>query len=242
MKRVSKKEQVSKQVGILVHGRHVESVDWEKLVWGEPPYRLGTLPMTALVALEAGLENVAGIVLGTGASKKDGLLEAEYMKKFLLDHLENLSDFEKIKNHPEFDLDALSKVLQDIICELDSQNTDQGIAYGAKILAKLGVNDVRQVTCGSHAPRCMLTALKVQEAGDIPRDQIWSCYGDDMSYAGSEVKDVVVIEPPHRGDDPMIHASIQAHEVLRGIYKVPGGPRRVEALRKIQKILEEAQS
>jgi hypothetical protein len=232
------------KIGILVHGRHVEAVNWEKLAWGEPPHRLGALPMMALVALNAGVENVSGIVFGTGASEKDGLKEAEYMKRFLLEHTGKLGEFELIKAHPRFqssrDLVLLDQLFRRVICETDSKNTDEEVANAAQIFSELGVHEVKQVTCGSHAPRCQLVHLKVRASGGIPRGQLWSCYGDDMAFSGSEVKDVTIMEPPHRGDDPMVSAPIQAYQVFPGFYKIPGAERKVAALHAIRDIIQSA--
>lgn len=230
------------KVGILVHGRHVEAVDWGKLEWGEPPHKLGALPMMALVALNAGVENIAGIVFGTGASEKNGLKEAEYTKRFLLERMGRLGEFELIKKHSRFqssrDLVLLDLLFRGIICEVASQNTDQEVANAAKIFSEFGVDEVKQVTCGSHAPRCQLVQLKVRAAGGIPAGQVWSCYGDNMAFAGSEIKDVAIMEPPHRGDDPMVSAPIQAYQVFPGFFKIRGVELKVAALRAIRDIID----
>jgi hypothetical protein len=240
----SEKIASSMKIGILVHGRHLKAKDWQKLEWGETPYKLGTLPMMVLVLLNTGIENIDGIVFGTGGSEKDGLKEAEYTKRFLLEHIGELSNFELIKNHPCFqsslDLESIKKLFQNIICETDSQNTEEEVINAAKIFSELGVREVKQVTCGSHAPRCQLVQLKVRSAGGIPRGQLWSCYGDDMAFAGSVVKDVVVMEPPHRGDDPMVSADIQAHQVFPLFYKIPTVERKIEALKAIKEVLEKS--
>lgn len=211
------------KIGILVHGRHVNAVDWEKLMWGELPNKLGSLPLMLLVALNCGLENVAGIVFGTGASERDGVKEAQVMKNFLLGKLDDMfvvaSLFETL-GHPRFqtlyDLSKIRDLCGQIICETKSQNTDQEVASAAKIFADLGVDEVRQVTCGSHAPRCQLAQLKMRAAGVIPSRQLWSCYGDDMTYSGSLIGDVVVSEPPHRGDRPKtpIHLAVKRADRL----------------------------
>lgn len=230
------------KIGILVHGRHVEAVGWQNLVWGEPPYKLGTLPMMVLIALNAGIGNVAGIVFGTGASEKDGLKEAEYTKRFLLDHVGQLGEFELIKKHPGFqsshDMVLLKELFGKIICETASKNTDQEVANAANFFFTLGVTEVKQVTCGSHASRCQLVQLKVRAAGGIPAGQLWSCYGDDMTFADSKVGDVAIMEPPHRGDDPMISAPIQAHQVFPGFYKIQGVDNKVAALQTIRDIIQ----
>ena len=66
------------RTGILVHGFHCGADEWEKVVWGEPPYRLGRVPTALLAAHHAG-DACACILFGSGASThpESGLVEAE---------------------------------------------------------------------------------------------------------------------------------------------------------------------
>lgn len=229
------------KTGILVHGRHLETREWERIVWGEPPHKLGSLPTLIATALEIGMDQVSCIVFGTGASSKDGLTEAEYTKQFLLDNFDRVSEFPSITEHPDFqdNQPKLRALFELIICENTSQNTYQEIEQASKIFTEHGVTDVRQITCGSHAPRCIATQLRVRSEGGIPGNQRWFCTTDDMTYVGTSAADVTVIEPPHRGDDPMIDAPIQAHQVFRQFYGQESKEQKIEALKKIQEILKQ---
>lgn len=228
-------------IGILVHGRHLQTEGWEKLVWGEAPDILGAIPMMVLVVLNRGIKNVETIVFGTGASEQDGLKEAEYMKRFLLEHMEALGEFNQIRKHPNYDLAALKELFGGIICEITSQNTPQEIEAASKIFARASIDEVIHITSASHAPRCIRDAAAAFEQGLIMAGQVWALVCDQTAYKGTRASDVVVFEPPHRGDDPMTRAPIQAHEVFGKFFKVPGVAKKTEVLRAIDKILSDAQ-
>lgn len=131
------------KTGILVHGRHLQAEGWEKLVWGVPGEgKLGSLPMMVLIALTVGIENIGAIVFGTGASEKDGLKEAEYTKRYILENMAKLGQFEKIAFHPHFqsrrDLVLLDNMCNAVIPEIRSKNTAEEVANAAEIFKNMG--------------------------------------------------------------------------------------------------------
>lgn len=211
-----------KSIAILIHGRHLQTEGWETVVWGEPPNKLGTLPRAVLEILERGIENIGLVVCGTGASEKDGLVEAEYMKQFLLQNMAYLSEFDVIGQHVRFqsnrDLSLLSKCIKGIVCETVSQNTAQEIENAAKLFADANCRHVYHMTLQSHGPRALLEVLKARSRGAIPKWQQWYTVVDDTTYEGTNLEDVVVVEPPHRGDDPMLGAQHQIHEVIPPLF------------------------
>lgn len=230
------------KTGILVHGRHLKSLAWEKLALGFPEKgKLGVLSKLVYVVLTLGLENISTIVFGTGASEKDGLKESQYTKRFLLENLGKLSEFECIKNHPRFqstaDLVRLKEILQDIICDVESQNTNEEVKNAARCFSERGAEQVIQITCGSHAPRCVLTQLIVRAEGLIPLNQLWSVVGDDMTFTDSRIEQVAIFEWPHRGDDPACNWVVKTPEVFPLFFKIPAD-RREEVLLKIQEVIK----
>jgi len=231
-------------IGILVHGRHVQAIGWEQLVWGEPPEKLGSVPAMVYEVLEALLagEDVRAVVFGTGASEKDGLKESEYTKRFLVAHLSELGQFRMIREHPCFrapsDQARLGEILRAVICETKSQNTLQEVENAAAIFAAQDVTRVLQIACGSHLPRCIVNQLQVREAGKIPQKQRWYGVADDMTFGGVPIgKSVVILEAPHRGDDPMVHVAMKPHEVIPGLFGLTV-PERVFALSLLKSIIE----
>ena len=63
-----------KKSGVLVHGCNLHTYQWKRIVWGKPPDELGRVPKGIFIALH---EEADVMVFGTGASEKDGLLEAD---------------------------------------------------------------------------------------------------------------------------------------------------------------------
>jgi len=219
---MSKLEQFAS--GALVHGRHVQTQNWERLVWGDPKAnRLGSLPTLARVILEESKDRpITTIVMGTGASERDGRKEAEVMKGFLLDNFDKLGQFPTFREHIGLQTvaarDILEGRLHHIITETTSQNTDQEVAAAAKVFAEHGVTFVSQITAASHAPRSMLVQSAAREAGAIPADQRWSLVADDMTFGDGPVRDVTVLEPPHRGDDPAIGWQQTYNQAAKGYF------------------------
>jgi len=222
-------------IGILVHGRHVQTENWETLIWGAPPDKMGSLPRLVYEILRRGPENVGMIVLGTGASERDGLKEAECMKQYLQACFDDIIAFPLIKNHPRFqsakDRFCLMHLIDKIHCEVASKNTAEEVRAAAALFEGLGCTEIYQISCGSHIARCLLESLKAGHR--------WYGVPDDMTFARSEFSDVVVVEPPHRGDDPMISADIKMHEVVRKLFKLPQ-ERRIRCLHDIDALIENA--
>src|SRR5438445_4820202 len=82
---------VKPRLGLLIHGRHLFTEQWEDIVWGRPPHELGQLPMGVRVALD---QEAALIALGTGASSKGGKPEAAFTRDYLFENLRRIRDFD----------------------------------------------------------------------------------------------------------------------------------------------------
>ncbi len=74
------------KVGILVHCRHLETDDWEELVFGIPEEdKLGDDAALARAILTLGSdEELACSVIGCGRSRRGSLNEGEYSKDLRL--------------------------------------------------------------------------------------------------------------------------------------------------------------
>jgi len=196
-------------IGIFVHGRHVGTVDWERLIWGDPENnKLGSLTRLVLEILERGPETIKTIAIGSGASEKEGVSEAQCMKNYLLDHFSDLGAFSMIRDHINFQEDEfgqLLKLIRNIYCDTISQNTAQEIEHAITFFADAGCTEIYQISCRSHLPRCVAERVKAK----IPLGQKWYAVSDDMTYSGSQADDIVVLEPPHRSDDPMLSSELR---------------------------------
>lgn len=58
-----------------------------------------------------------------------------------------------------------------------------------------------------------------------------------MTFLGSTAADVVIIEPPHRGDDPMIRAPKKAHVVVPKLSRL-SPPVRMQFLSNLDDMLD----
>lgn len=209
-----------KKIGILIHGLHLQAQDWESVVWGNPPHTLGSLPKAVQVMLDLGLENIGHVVFGTGASEKDGMKEAAYTKRELYNKLERLDDYPELFMGPVRRY-GLSKLIEHASLEIKAKNTAEEIKNVAQWFSASECDLVIQIpTCASHAPRCLKTFLQVKAQGGIPEGQSWMVATPDTTFAGSTIDDVAIVEPPHRGDDPMLDAPVKAHEVVSRLFRL----------------------
>lgn len=201
---------------------------WEELVWGEPEKGLmGTLPkVVQLLLIESSNEPITDILMYTGPSRKDGLTEGEYSKKYLLDHFDQLKDFPQLKSMLEKlsqeDLTSLKTQLEEHIQPMEQLvNSADEIINAAKYFTEHGITKVYQIAVASHAPRCIQLQALVRYRHQIPSEQFWYTIAADTTFEGTAPNDVIVAEPPHRGDDPAfgVHPSIT--DLLKQYYKLP---------------------
>ena len=204
--------------GILVHGCHLQADSWEYIVWGEPPDQLGRLPHACLLAWEE-RATVQRIVCGTGASSlPDGRLEAEVTVALLWERLSRLREFE---GFDDVDLDELEGVLRrTVVAECASQNTTQEVREGLAIFQAARVRKAVLVSSPTHLPRCLACAGKVaEEEPQLFDGSVWAS-PSDTSYKGANASDLVVVEPPHRGDRDKALDALPLHEMVRRQYAI----------------------
>jgi hypothetical protein len=201
---------------------------WEELVWGEPDKGLmGTLPkLVQLLLIENSNEPITDILMYTGPSRKDGLTEGEYSKKYLLDHFEQLKDFPQLnllleKLSDEERTALKSQLDEHIHAKEQLVNSADEVLNAARYFEEHGITKVYQIAVASHAPRCIQLQALVRYRHQIPPEQFWYTIAADTTFAGTAPNDVIVAEPPHRGDDPAfgVHPSIT--DLLKRYYKLP---------------------
>lgn len=203
---------------VLVHGCHLLAEGWHDIVWGEPKKdRLGRVPRAVLLAIELRADM---IVFSTGASEKDGLKEGEYIYRYTLERLPELAE---LTGSTETGLRRWLEARRKL--ELTSQNTRQELLASANMALKEGMNRLFLVSSPTHIIRCYKEAISV--LGREPRLRHFlrdlHAVASDTCYAGSTFDDVVVIEPPHRGDIPRW----QTHRYARALFQIMGkGPER----------------
>lgn len=209
------------KLGVLVHARHPNTMDWEKLVWGvSAADRLGDLTkLVELLLREVPQKPITHIVTGSTETVKEGLLDGEYTKKYLLDHFDQLYDFPRLRTLlrplPDDAVHSLRVRLENMIVTTPLKNTAEEIVHSARIFTEHGVDEVIQVTSASHGPRCIQLQAVARAEGNIPATQLWSVVMSDLCFGGSSPKDTLVVETPHRGDDPLLHFTPTLSEALQ---------------------------
>ncbi len=196
-------------------GRHVETVGADKIMWGDPPDRLGQITYCLYLIWRQIIALPALFTFGTGASEKDDVKEAEYWIRFMWENLDSVRGFTAFK-----EVDVAQMRLQlgfiEIYPETTSMNTiDEVKAIGELYLAR-GIAEATFVTCPTHASRCMREVL---QAWSEPRFDTLrrgtSVRASDVNYIGYNVGDVSILEPPHRPDDKLPSFFRMLPEVFR---------------------------
>jgi hypothetical protein len=156
---------------------------------------MGRLPKGALTVWE---ENADIIVFGTGASKKDGKVEAAWMRDTLIERffeLPNFSAFQKISLE---DLKSLKKKIEkNSRLEIRSKNTKEEIKFAGEVFIKEGVEKVFIVSSPDHVSRCIRDAYLVysEEKEFNPLAKRLFATPSQIPYTGRNVGDVKIIEP-----------------------------------------------
>ncbi len=196
-------------VGVLIHGCHLHAEAWHNIVWGNPHGYRGRAPKGIAQALR---HNASLIYWGTGASQKDGLNESQYTFNYALEHL---VDF--VKGRTE-SADEVAAYLHEVsLIDTVTQNTTEEIKAALDECHKRNIQELYLVSSPTHIARCHQEALKVLAATSNAHQVLVYATASDTCFANSTPNDVVIVEPPHRGDRP----KFPVHKHIRGIFAVP---------------------
>ena len=222
-----------RRTGILVHGCHLSADGWEHIVWGRPPNELGRLPHAVLLAVE---EQAAVMVFGTGASERDGLKESEYTLQYLWDHWAGLLEFEPLQWVSLVQAEALIRRIA--VVDAVTQNTGEEVRRGLAVMKERHCYSAVLVSSPTHLPRCLACACAIveQEPG-LFEGPVYAS-PSDTCYDGFDAADVVVVEPPHRGDRRKSLDVFRFHELVRRTYSVPS-EKKAEFLERFSALLDE---
>ncbi|OGG58822.1 hypothetical protein A2765_00375 [Candidatus Kaiserbacteria bacterium RIFCSPHIGHO2_01_FULL_56_24] len=187
------------KTAILIHGHHLQADAWEDVVWGAPQEgRLGRVPKGLLEALQW---DATMILFPTATSEKDGLKEGEYTLRLARERITTLSPFSEWGAEK-----SLAWLDERAVLELTSQDTRMELLASARIAHDAGIGRLVLVSSPTHILRVHKTALSLMAEDEAMRSFVHALYAvaSDVSYAGTSVGDVVIIEPPHRPDRPKI--------------------------------------
>jgi len=206
--------------GIHVHGCHLQADGWHEICWGHPPDKMGRIPQAVLLAAE---ENAKVLIFGTGASvSAEGVLEGQYTLNYLMHNLPKLHEFDSLKR---FDLTTLENLVRRIsMAELESQNTVQEVKAAFRIWASKGVSRGFLVSSPTHLPRCLACACEAHDTETSFTGALYAC-PSETSYQNYDAGDVVVVEPPHRGDRNKALDEYPFHTMVRRSFRVDKGQR-----------------
>lgn len=208
------------KIGILVHSRNLSTIAWEEMVYGLPEEnKLGDLATLArVIATLANGEEVVRIVIGRGPSMRDGLDEGDYTKKFFIDNLDRLNEFELLR--PLLDRlsddkrQALCMSIENMVVTDSVISTYEEMTKAAEIFNDTKVDKVVQIGSASHAPRCLKEEAVLRASGVIDNTQLWFSVATDITYHNTKPGDVCVIEPLHRRDQPLTSVRPGLSEVI----------------------------
>lgn len=198
---------------IVCHGCHVGTIGWEKVIWGNPQEnKLGRLA-AALMEMQK-LDGHADLFIGTGASKAaDGVVEAEAIQRLGLAQI-------RAGNVPSgVNAKDWERWLERAILETQAQNTRKELENVLGVCMERGITKLHQISSPWHIPRCFQQAMIVREQIGSACQVMPIASAPDIHTAA----DTVIIEPPHRGDDPQLElpADQQRHELARRMFGVP---------------------
>ena len=213
-------------------------------MWGDPERdRLGTLPKLADCLLDIPAGETVFAIIYDGPSNKDGLGEGHYTKRYLVDRIELLQEFprlrQKIERLSSEEYKVFVERLQGLTVGHAIQNTKQEITNGAVHFAEAGARKVLEIAAASHAPRCIKEQAVARENGLLPSDQQWFLVAGETCFAGGSAADVLIREPAHRADDPLLGVHPGLADVLERFQYDLSKDRHVEAVRRFDEVVTE---
>jgi len=197
---------------VLIHGCHVDTTDWTKIIVGNLP----NLPGRAARGLEAAwMFQSKCIIWGTGASEKHGLKEAELIFDEAFAHISEIAQYMNRNQEITSAKDLAWFMRSKSILEQRSQTTTQEIDNAARIAQEKDCTIIFQISSPTHIERCYHEALKWNE--QHPTENIlFVPISSAVSYANSTAKDVVIVEPPHRSD----RSTLRLERLVKAFLKI----------------------
>lgn len=193
---------------ILIHGRHPDTDGWAEIIWGDP--KNGIFGNAARGIELARRENAELIFWGTGVVQKNGTIESQLIFDHAIAHASDLSQF---KGKTEADIKAILEPISFI--DLETQNTAEEVAKAVEVCNERGIERLILVSAPTHIARCLMLAEKLKADKKTGTLQIFAT-ASDVSYKDSTPSDVVVIEPPHRGDAP----KWQTYQYAKALFEI----------------------
>jgi hypothetical protein len=185
---------------VLVHGCHVDATNWKNIIIGDDILH-GKIGRATLGVEKALKLRASCIIWGTGASERGGKKEAQVIFEEVLRNASAIVTYLKQSGYKEnLSEKELVEYLQHLsIFDTVSKNTRQEIASVAKFCTKENISTIVQVSSPTHIARCYQEALVWKEQNQNT-NITFHPLASTTCYANSSVSEVVITEPPHRGD------------------------------------------
>ena len=196
------------RTAILIHGRHVDTECFDDIIWGNPPKGVFG---NAAKGVELALKEQAGLIFwGTGSSKKNGVVESQLIFNHAVAHAHELKIFTgKTETEIKSALEPISYI------DLVTQNTAEEVRNAVSVCHERNIERLILVSAPTHVARCLMEAEKLRANGQIKNLEVYAT-ASDVSYKDSVPADVVIIEPPHRGDAP----KWQTHRYAKALFDI----------------------
>jgi hypothetical protein len=151
--------------------------------------------------------------------------EAAYTKHAMLYYFDRLGEFPRLK--PLLDVltpteqTHLRAKLENILLAPLLKNTADEVRVGAQMFTDRNVTNVYEICAASHAPRCAQIQANARANGLIPPSQLWMIVPTQMCFIGSAPDDTVILEPAHRGDDPVLESKYTLPKAIKPVVHMP---------------------
>jgi len=157
-------------IGILIHGYDLNSHDWEKIVWGNPPNSFGRIAKGLQLAIA---ERARLIYWGSGSSHKQGESEAKYSFLYAVSHAGQLLEF------TGFDVYEIEAILGYVSCiDEDARSLAEEIERASWACNERGVTKLILVSSPIQATDSLLCVAKLRKEGKIENLEVYVIAAD----------------------------------------------------------------
>jgi hypothetical protein len=176
------------------------------------------------------------VVFGTGASQKDGKIEAEYIVEYLFESWERLTEFQLFQTIRPSILRGLRDRMERIARrETISKRTAEEVVYAGRIFQQSGVEKVVLVSSADHTSRCLRDATAAYEDDEFKnaafRNNLFATPAH-TSYTEDGVARVEILEPIPPGQG----RPLPPKDIVEAYYRIPS-ERKTQFLTDLDQLL-----
>jgi len=189
---------------VWVHGCSLQADGWQDSVIGVGK-KLGRAPCGLRLSCE--FDKVL-LVLGSGVIARNGIRESAYTHQKLGEWLGTPAARSVFASRYSFD--EAKRIYEQAHIDTVSQNTAEEISTALSLCYTYGCNALWLVSSPAHMPRCLNEALKAKHGGI----RIYAAPSETNTHNFAP-EYTVIVEYPHRGDDPSPYMGGHVRRMLR---------------------------